>query len=457
MVPVRLFGRLACVALLSVPAAGLAHRVTDVIDADDGDDPFDAVAEVTYRRSLRRAKITREFNCNPARGLEADSCPSAGAEGALLHVKELRYERIRHEITPAVRVGLWHDLELQVQAPIVIEDTQHIRFAGNGGDADAVAIDGSVSTIAPDDGVKLFPVPTDGLPTRAGFGDMLFKLRYSPIAQERDDQRADWTLEVGYRAPTGEVMKYGNEGVGRGVHELILGTSLSRRFKYMDPFVAVQATIPFGADASLFKDYGFAQEHVDPGVRVDFDFGAEIVPYEDTQRGTKLFVSLGLGASYQAEGRDYSELFDALAIGSRLCQPTNPETQVADPNCAVYNPDSGSSVRNTGIDGITTVEEFVSVRGHLGLGAQIGPFFRMGLDLSLAHETEHYLGNADIGKVIPRADDDGAGRVESRDQPRYDVNEHNPTYSPAIDAVGHRIRVEETTVFGVAVNMALTF
>ena len=130
---------------------------------------------------------------------------------------------------------------------------------------------------------------------------------------------------------------------------------------------------------------------------------------------------------------------------------------MADPNCAVYNPDSGSSVRNTPIDGVTTVEEYVTVRGNLGMGAHIGPFFRLGVDLSLAHDTEHYLSNADIGKVIPRADDDGAGRVESRDQPRYDVNEHNPTYSPAIDAVGHRIRVEETTVFGVAVNLALTF
>ncbi|MCB9521778.1 MAG: hypothetical protein H6702_00180 [Myxococcales bacterium] len=441
----------------SMPALGLAHRLTDVIDADDGDDPFDAVVDVTYDRSLRRAKITREFNCNPARGREAESCPGAGAQGALLHVKELRYERIRHTITPRARFGLWHDLELSVEAPVVAEDTQAIRFAGDGGKSDGVAIDGSVSTIAPDDGVKLFDVPTEGLPTRAGFGDMLFKLRYSPIAQERDDQRGDWTLEVGYRAPTGEVMKYGNEGVGRGVHELIFGTSLSKRFAYMDPFMAVQVAVPFGADGSLFKDYGFAQEHIDPGVRASFDMGAEIVPFEDAEKGMKFFISLGLGATYQAEGRDYSELFDALAIGARRCAPANPDTEVADPNCAVYNPDSGSSVRNTPIDGVTTVEEYVTVRGNLGMGAHIGPFFRLGVDLSLAHDTEHYLSNADIGKVIPRADDDGAGRVESRDQPRYDVNEHNPTYSPAIDAVGHRIRVEETTVFGVAVNLALTF
>ena len=86
MVPVRLFGRLACVALLSAPAAGLAHRVTDVIDADDGDDPFDAVAEVTYRRTLRRAKITREYNCDPANVVDVQTCPNAPAQGQLVNV-----------------------------------------------------------------------------------------------------------------------------------------------------------------------------------------------------------------------------------------------------------------------------------------------------------------------------------------------------------------------------------
>ncbi|MCA9540006.1 MAG: hypothetical protein KC620_14010, partial [Myxococcales bacterium] len=82
------------------PAPAPGAEVTETIDAADGDDPFDFRGEVDYRRKLRRAKITREFNCNPARGREAESCPGAGAQGALLHVKELRYERIRHTITP---------------------------------------------------------------------------------------------------------------------------------------------------------------------------------------------------------------------------------------------------------------------------------------------------------------------------------------------------------------------
>lgn len=439
------------------PTQARAHKVTDVLDAADGDNLFDFVGEVTYKRTLRRSKITRDFNCDPNRGMEGDSCPGATAAGTLLNVKELRYQRVRHEVTPKFRFGLWHDLELAVTMPIVIDDTQNIRFAGNGGASDGVVIDGSLSTIAPDDGPKLFPVPVPGLPTRSGFGDMEFMIRFAPISQQRDDQRGDWVLELGYRAPTGEIMKFGNTGVGRGVHELVIGTSLSRRFTYVDPYVRVEAALPFAAADSLFKDYGFAQEHVAPGARGVFDFGAEFIPYEDTKKKMKFFVSLGLGATYQAEGRDYSDLFDALAIGSKMCAPSNPSSP-APGNCAVFNPDSNSSVRNQAIDGITTVEDFVQLRGHLGLGAQLGPYFRLGLDLTLAHDTEHYLSNADIGKVIPSQLDDGPGRVEPRsDVARYNPNEHNPTYSPAIDEPGRRLRVEETTIFGMAISAAVTF
>lgn len=449
------------VLALSAPAmmssSAYAHRLTDVLDAADGDNIIDFVGEVSWRRTLRRAKITRDFNCLPGRGLEAESCPSAPASGELLNVKELRYERIRHEITPRFRLGLWHDLELSITMPIVADDTQDIRFAGNGGKSDGIVVTGNNSTIAPDEGrQQLFPVPVPGLPSRSGFGDMEFMIRYAPISQQRDDQRGDWVLELGYRAPTGEVMKHGNTGVGRGVHELIVATALSRRFRYVDPYARIEAVFPFAASDSLFQDYGFAQEYTAPGIRGSFDFGAEFIPFEDTKQGFKFFIALGLGATYQAEGRDYSELFDALAIGSRSCSASaSPQGYN---NCAVYNQHSKSSVSGKGIDGITTVENFMQLRGSLALGAQLGPYFRLGIDLSLAHDTEHYLSNASIGKVIPHPEDGvGGGRVELTGDPRFDANEHNPTYSSAIDEPGRRLRVEETTIFGFGISAAATF
>ena len=113
------------VAPLVVAAPVHAALVADVIDAADGEDLFDFVGEIRYERTLRRAKITREYGCdpnpatNPARFMgDLETCGDAGPAGRLLHVKELRYTRITHELKPRFRFGLWHDLVVSVTAPI---------------------------------------------------------------------------------------------------------------------------------------------------------------------------------------------------------------------------------------------------------------------------------------------------------------------------------------------------
>lgn len=446
--------------------AGMAHgaEVTDVIDAADGDDPFDMRIEVEYRRSLRRAKITREFNCDPTTFTEhADTCPGAPPVGELLHVKELRYERVTHEVLPTVRIGLWHDLELKVEIPIVATDDQMIRFAGDGGNPDSIPITPAESSIAPEGGENLFDVPPEH-PTRSGLGDMLFMLRFSPFAQERDDLRGDWTLEVGYRAPTGTVMKANNEAVGRGVHELQVATSLSRRFQYADPYARFHAAFPFASQNALFKDYGDSQQHVGPGARAGFFAGAELVPYDDPNGGVKFFIDLGLGAEYHAEGRDYSELFDALGGAAVGRDPSDPcaATNDYDPeaaNCARFTPDSRSPIAGAPTDGLTTVEQYVTWKTRLGAGLYISRYAQLKGYLALEHDTEHYLSNADVGRDL-----DGSGLVEARGAVDnadgvggYDPAEHNPTYVPAIDAVGRRIRVEETTNFQVGASLSIIF
>ena len=272
-------GLWACAAILAAigltPTVAGASEKVDVIDAGDVDDPFDAVFDIGYRRSLRRAKITREFNC--AHGLDvaahANTCPAAPRHGVLLHVKELRYQRTTHEVVPRARFGLWHDLELSIEAPVVLSDTQDVRFAGNGGDPLSTTITPAESSIAPENQENLFEVEEPDLPTRGGFGDMLFKIRYAPLSQERDDQRATWAMELGYRAPTGKPMRYLNEQVGRGVHELIVGTSLGRRFAFADPYVHFEGVLPIPAENSLFQNYGNGQQFIGPGPRDSFAFG----------------------------------------------------------------------------------------------------------------------------------------------------------------------------------------
>ena len=85
--------------VVSVPCVASAAVLTDVVDAADGDDPFDVTADVAYDRTLRRAKITREFVCDPA--LTLDTCDSApSGVGALVFAKELRIQRVTQTMTP---------------------------------------------------------------------------------------------------------------------------------------------------------------------------------------------------------------------------------------------------------------------------------------------------------------------------------------------------------------------
>lgn len=443
-----------------------AAEWTDVIDAADGDDPFDFTAEVFYRRHLRRAKITREYHCDRLnRELDNQTCPSAGEGGAIVNVKELRYQRWTHEMVPRLRLGLWKDLEFMIEAPIVIQDEQELRYAGNGGDTtgNSIVITGENSSIVPNQGQRLFDLP-GSLPVRAGFGDMLFKLRFAPISNERDDSRGEWVLELGYRAPTGTPMKFGNAGAGRGLHELEVGTAFSRRYRYIEPYSKLQMTYPFAsATKSNFQEYWGSQEYVRPGVRARFDFGAELIPYYNPKSGAKFFITLGLGAGYQGEGRDYSELFDALAAGASTCNADANLDNNRDgkQNCAFYNPEpmkyaNASQKAPDRFDGITTVEEFLTVRGHLGFGFYASRNIKLGATASLAHETEHNLTNAEIGKDIYFSTQDQIG-VLTPAMSAQEAIEHNPTFVPALDTVGRRIRVEETTVFSAAVQLAVMF
>lgn len=456
----RRLGWAFALAGMSVGPASAAEVIDSVqpmiIGGDDGPELFAFVGEISYRRILRRAEITREYNCDPNRATNPErhagdrgACGDAGPAGRLIQAKELRYSRSTHEIRPKVRIGLGHGLELAITAPIVITDSQEIRFAGDGGVSSSPAVDGSNSTIAPDGGTQLFAVPTGGLPTRSGFGDMTFMLRWAPIRREPDVSRGEWVLELGYQRPTGEAMRVDNDGVGRGVHRLLIGSAFSYRFAQLDPYARFGVQVPFAASGTLFRDYGDAQAHVGPGVRLDFDLGAEFVPLSRSDAGIKVYIDVGMGASYQAEGRDYTVLFDALALGAQACTP---DAGLGPGNCGRYNPGSRSALKNTPHDGITTVQEHVQMRGKLGVGAHLSANAKVGLTLTLAHDTQHFIGDATIG-----ADKDGSGRVEDPTNSGYDPREHNPTFVPAIDTIGRRLRVAESTIFGVGLNFGVMF
>ena len=401
----------------------MAAELTDVIDAADGDDPFDITATLSYKRTGKDALIKRENKYNKA-------------DNALTErIKEVNYKRVTHELIPQLRLGLWRDLELFIEAPITLTDTQDIGLA-----------DGlKQSTLSP----NLVNINDSQLtPTRAGFGDMLFKFRFAPISHERDESRGEWVLELGYRAPTGEVRAYNNEGVGRGVHELVLGTAFSRRYGRVEPYATFSLALPLaGSFDSAFKQYKGAQDYILPGARSDFRFGIEFIPYEAPKQGSKFFINVEIGLGYQASGRDYSEMFDALARTANVCN-----ANVND--CAVYNPDAlDNNGRPENFDGITTVQGFNKVRGQLGLGFYATEHFKLTAYFGVAHNTSHFISGAILGKDTNAAE---RGIQRPAENPQQKA-EHNPVYVEAIDELGNRLYVEQTLLLDFRINLAVMF
>ena len=71
---------------------------------------------------------------------------------------------------------------------------------------------------------------------------------------------------------------------------------------------------------------------------------------------------------------------------------------------------------------------------RLGMGIYISEYAKIGGYMTMAHDTEHFLSNASVGRDL-----DGSGLVEARGQPGTTA-EHNPTFSAAIDQPGRRIQ-----------------
>ena len=222
--------------------------------------------------------------------------------------------------------------------------------------------------------------------------------------------------------------------------------------------------VPVGSRSdSPFQRYIGSQDHELPGARGGFEVGLGFIPYDRPKRGSKFEIDLSLGATYQAIGRDYSELFDALALSAQSHGVNCIENVENKENCLFYSQNAmqfvTGKVAPTTFDGITTVEQYITVQGKLALSLYTSEYFRIGGHLSLAHDTVHFMSTAPIGVdsttgVINGVDETGVF-VPPKNQAQ--ALEHNPTFVPAIDLLGRRIRVEETTLFSAGLQLAMLF
>ncbi len=419
----RLTGLLALTLVGMLAGARTAHAVetTDVLDAfdDDNGDPFDMALRVRFQNESRTATIGRESRCLVGDAIGNGLCGSSGN----VYAREMKYQRSKNTMFVDARFGLYKDLEFSVTFPFVTSDKWQHDFVDG--------VDRTNSTIfSAKDSEVLFKAPYNSA-ARSGFGDMVFGLKWSPYNYYRDATHPTWVFGVDLKIPSGQAMKVGNTGVGEGFYDIGLYSTISRRaLQIFEPFFNLHGNFRFGAESGLFKNYGATQgRDVDPGNQIGSQFGLTVVPWEDIKEDKRFEIEGGFGMDYIFRGREYTEIWEALASADNPCQAATGCV-----NTLHSRSDPGADGKLTQTDGITTVEPYGRFAGWAAVHYQPIKYFQISAKVGWMRETAHFLTFAD-----PGVDLDGKNGVEVKNS--NNTNEFSPVYLPSVDTIGQRIRL----------------
>ena len=484
----------ALAAALALPGAASAAMPTRVLTAAEKDNRFDVDIGLTFDHNQKSGKITREWIQNDKEGVRR-----------ALDVKELFYAETTDRLLIDLRVGLFHDLELHIMAPIILSSGSKIGFAEGVDGTSTICCSGGPN--ADDPAVRSSPrYPITDVPSgafdeledqrnRSGFGDMVFGLGWAPFVSEKDEAFPTLTLRADITAPTGGTRDPADPaalaggdggGVGRGrwLFDLSIGASkrMQEGLPALDPYVLLGAEIPVATPSQAEKGY-------EPSPTGRFLVGAEIILFERVDSGQKYTFDLSFETKYVAPGRTYSELSDYLpsfdptrVLGNRDAAsmarpdefvygdfdvPGNYAAQAAGASCG--------KIGGVPCGELNRTEEYVELGGTAAVMLQFTEYAYLRAGVHVQHNTDHFLTNERVGKdldPVSTADQtcDGAecvGRVNARNS-SFDrstntcpagqtCDERNPYYDPRYDALGRRLRIEETLDWTVFVSAAATF
>jgi len=222
--------------ILASPPTAQAARVTDVADAFDGDDVYDANLFITFFQNYRWAKVTKEFY----------------SDFGIADGRDLKITEAGNHMILDVELGLYKDLSFNLSLPIAFTQKYGAEFA-NGVTKNNSELYGG-----------WFVGDLDENPFKsahaAGVGDMHIGLKWAPFNCERDNEGwwPTWMLYYDVMLPSGKPWNPSDDfynkytgsskksglGVGLGISEMTFGTALSKRFKYFDPYVGFHYTLP---------------------------------------------------------------------------------------------------------------------------------------------------------------------------------------------------------------------
>jgi hypothetical protein len=465
--------------------------VVDVIDAFDdfNGDPFDLNLSLGFGYSSKSARILRETTINQ---------PGLSTGNFTAHTLNVAdYSATATRLTPRVDIGMYKDLALHVSLPILLNYAQSLKAVGNEA-ANSPALAG-----APGEG-PLFTLPFTA-PTRSGLEYLEAGIDVDIFNQARDQTKPTWLFGFAGRfgigtpmhacnnnppagqvkcADPGDINRNGKAdlrtgpggtpvgdaqsvaertpGVTRGTITIDVHTLLSKRVKYVEPYGGFTALFEFPESSSDFHDSDFQASLVNhPPLVGSMVAGMMIHPWENREKFTRITLDFRFAGEYHSEGRDYSELFDALGSSSA---PSLRQPQWAS-YTAGKGPDSSvvdtTSQRNY-FSGLADVQAYGAYRGSFSLMWQASELIRFQVGAGYRHDQGHGISNdqpcnPDL-KPTNLADVSKSGPCHSGTSPNeVSTGQPNPNYRPTINSVGRRFFVDAANTFDMFASIALMF
>jgi len=445
-------------ASLALPGAAAAGPESEVASALDTGDKLDLHVSLDYVYSAHRAAIKRELV-----GL-----PGADPDGPIPLVKDLVFKGSRHELVPRLELGVFTDLAVTAALPVVLQDSRSLEFDQRADDCTfagdpgrATCVDASNSTTVadgilpatgfdagdPDGGFSPGDATIFRGVDRVGLDQLHLGLVWAPMNQERDETKPTWKIAAEMRLPVGRTMRLDradpdrSDGVGSGLYELRVATSMARRLGWAEPFFEVWWQAALGAkDGAPLDDLPqpFGAEQVSPQQRAGGRAGFEAIAWESGSEDERIGLRLEGLLEAHFEGRAYSEMWEVFAYAGHG----------ASGGVLALDADPTAVGRQTvSHPGVTNVENYLSLGGRAGVDARLGRRVRLALDFQLTWDQAHLITFADAG-----VDGDDPGDVVDPG-----TEEVNPLHVPLIDLVGHRYRVDESLVYALTAGLRLLF
>jgi hypothetical protein len=475
--------------------------VVDVIDAfdDDNGDQFDISVSLAFQYLSKRARILRET------AAFEPGLTTGGFTTKLLNVGQ--YIETTSKLIPRLDIGIYKDLALYTRIPIILDNARRIDSLDGSADNQGAVLDAGINPLT-GQREQIFTLPFKA-PDRSGLEYVALGLDYAIFNQARDLTKPTWVLGAEVRITGGEPMhacrvegeddekcfqpgdvnqdgefnptsprpnaseaelearNAGEEreaGVTRGTVALDVHTLISKRLKYIEPYGGLTALFEFqqaeGADYGSTDLEGALVNH--PPIVGTVLVGMMIHPWENREAFGRLTIDLRFQGEYHSEGRDYSELFDAIGSSSARTLRTPEWARFKDAcpgsDCTPKSIVDEGSERSY-VTGLSVVEPYGSYRAAGSVTWRAGEYVKLNAGLGLRFDQAHGISHDqpcnpdlkdDIGKSGPCHSELGGGSIQATGVP-------NPAYRPVVNAIGRRFYVDESITYEVFASGTFMF